>query len=1047
MFMSDLQQLEEEAVLQEGEALMQQRQQERQHGGSSWKRSRSADKSSSSAHGGVSITEPYQQQSPFNFASYVARFPLAAALQLLQQHYHQPTPTALPALQQQQQQQQQGVADYQLGVSGGDVRACLALRGRDAFVDLEDMGSSSSNWQLGVYELSSTEEEEQLVDVKDDSSSVSSVEAVAGSQSGDGMQDHAATAAGIDAATVGSSSSSSRQGRWRWGKGSSSSSTATAQDSSNADSSHKDQPDLASASSSNSSSSRQALRKIEQQQAEGDLGSAAYKPLALPSSSNSSSSSSSAKDGGNSSSRSRRGRKGSSSSSSAAAAAAPAAQVSVPLRQMLHEQQDADSYGDVSVQLSSADVGTCDKTPVFQIPGLHFVLDTTYGEVSFSPTFMSLAHLVSFLDAAKTAATKLWIKERRARRLRWRQGIEASALALAAQAARSPGSLLSGSSGGFAGGRGSSSAAAAAAAQEESDEDEDGMGDPPEAKALLEELGESPGVPQRGSAALNINSSGFGGSGVGSFTVPSGKGVLGALNAVALGTISMAAAGCCGAQELLDRAALAVPAVGEWVIGLPGSVNVRAAFLEDLAAAAAEHNRRRLQPPYTVIAPAASSSSSSSGGSSSSEGSAHGAAAAAGVSAGGAAAGLYDPLGLVSEESTHAGDQQQQQQLAPLPPMELPCLEGLRLLLQAGWAVAADVLLRDGELAGAMLGGPESLARRLQGATRIQVGLDCIWELCAVMMLVVRRASGRVDEGYLHCQLDLQPVADKCVGAGIKVYLERGYWVWCWCGAGEQVCCFLQRSMHTVGLCCTFLQYHKQSASRDVDAYALNQCLSVFLVLLLLLLLFCRCQMRVKWHCRSSQRFVDAQAFDPCLSVCLPACLPVAAAAAAILQVSDEGEVALRLGLTVMAAPVPYNSISSRGLITASQLQQLQLQPPQQHTFELGVHLNLSQLMGVPSLQHADQLHVDRAGTGRAAHGVLLIGDLALDVESLPEMAFRAPSLGLGVLPVAPLLDSTVQQQQQEEGGEEAGSTAAGKGRSRRSRGGRAAGGSSSSSP
>jgi hypothetical protein len=62
----------------------------------------------------------------------------------------------------------------------------------------------------------------------------------------------------------------------------------------------------------------------------------------------------------------------------------------------------------------------------------------------------------------------------------------------------------------------------------------------------------------------------------------------------------------------------------------------------------------------------------------------------------------------------------QQQQQPPLPPLELPCLDGLRLMLSAGWSLAADVLLRDGVLAGAVLGGPGGLARRLQGAS-IQV--------------------------------------------------------------------------------------------------------------------------------------------------------------------------------------------------------------------------------------------------------------------------------------------------------------------------------------
>jgi hypothetical protein len=75
-------------------------------------------------------------------------------------------------------------------------------------------------------------------------------------------------------------------------------------------------------------------------------------------------------------------------------------------------------------------------------------------------------------------------------------------------------------------------------------------------------------------------------------------------------------------------------------------------------------------------------------------------------------------LGLVEHDPPAAKQQQQLQ--PPLPPLELPCLDGLRLMLGAGWGLAADVLLRDGALASALLGGPGGLARRLAGAS-IQV--------------------------------------------------------------------------------------------------------------------------------------------------------------------------------------------------------------------------------------------------------------------------------------------------------------------------------------
>lgn len=115
------------------------------------------------------------------------------------------------------------------------------------------------------------------------------------------------------------------------------------------------------------------------------------------------------------------------------------------------------------------------------------------------------------------------------------------------------------------------------------------------------------------------------------------------------------------------------------------------------------------------------------------------------------------------------------------------------------------------------------------------------------------------------------------------------------------------------------------------------------------------------------------------------------------MQVSQEGEVALRLGLTVMAAPMPQPGSSS------SRVSQQQLQHLEPHVFELGVHLNLSQLIGTPSLQHADELFAERSGLNGAARGVLLIGDLGLDADDMAEMPWRAPHLGIGVLPVAPL--------------------------------------------
>lgn len=70
----------------------------------------------------------------------------------------------------------------------------------------------------------------------------------------------------------------------------------------------------------------------------------------------------------------------------------------------------------------------------------------------------------------------------------------------------------------------------------------------------------------------------------------------------------------------------------------------------------------------------------------------------------------------------------------------------------------------------------------------------------------------------------------------------------------------------------------------------------------------------------------------------------------------------------------------------------------QSHSFELGIHLNLTQLMGLPSTRHGDKLSAERAGFGSAARGVLLIGDLGLEPDDLAAMPWRPPPLGIGVV-------------------------------------------------
>jgi hypothetical protein len=146
------------------------------------------------------------------------------------------------------------------------------------------------------------------------------------------------------------------------------------------------------------------------------------------------------------------------------------------------------------------------------------------------------------------------------------------------------------------------------------------------------------------------------------------------------------------------------------------------------------------------------------------------------------------------------------------------------------------------------------------------------------------------------------------------------------------------------------------------------------------------------------------------------------------LQFNEEGEVALRLALQVVGAPhlpvQPLQLPTTPPGTPAQQQQQQQLgrrlvtnsssdalaavqQQQQSHSFELGIHLNLTQLMGLPSTRHVDKLSAERAGFGTAARGVLLIGDLGLEPDDLSTMPWRPPPLGIGVLPAA-------QQQQQQ---------------------------------
>jgi hypothetical protein len=179
------------------------------------------------------------------------------------------------------------------------------------------------------------------------------------------------------------------------------------------------------------------------------------------------------------------------------------------------------------------------------------------------------------------------------------------------------------------------------------------------------------------------------------------------MNALSLGVVSLATEAVCGVQEAQDRLALAVPAFGDWVHGIPSNINVRGLLLEDLAAAAAAHNAGKLQPPSLATAAAMRGGSSSSSSTTASQQQQSCAATAT------TAGGLVDPLALVgasssgssSSSASTAATKQQQQQVS-LPPLSAPCLDGMRLLLSAGWMVASDVLLNDGRMVELVLQQP-----------------------------------------------------------------------------------------------------------------------------------------------------------------------------------------------------------------------------------------------------------------------------------------------------------------------------------------------------
>uniref|UniRef100_A0A7S3R3A2 DNA mismatch repair proteins mutS family domain-containing protein n=1 Tax=Dunaliella tertiolecta TaxID=3047 RepID=A0A7S3R3A2_DUNTE len=211
---------------------------------------------------------------------------------------------------------------------------------------------------------------------------------------------------------------------------------------------------------------------------------------------------------------------------------------------------------------SDEDMAMGHRTPVFTIPGVHLALRLQGGTpVHLSPTFLSIAQLHTFTQTAKTLAGRIWLSSRASQREQLRNRVEAVAIALAGN-----GTLADGASG---------SGKARGGSSLDEDEDEEGFGDPPEAKQLLAELGEG-------------RAGGLGPS------LPPATGVVGFLNAVAVGAITFIGQATTSFANGVDRLMLASP-LGLAASGVPKHLIVRAGYLEDMVAELAAENRRQRQ--------------------------------------------------------------------------------------------------------------------------------------------------------------------------------------------------------------------------------------------------------------------------------------------------------------------------------------------------------------------------------------------------------------------------------------------------------------------
>ncbi|KAG1665932.1 hypothetical protein FOA52_004522 [Chlamydomonas sp. UWO 241] len=212
-----------------------------------------------------------------------------------------------------------------------------------------------------------------------------------------------------------------------------------------------------------------------------------------------------------------------------------------------------------SDELEDADVALIDRTPVFRIPGVTVTLGVAGAAppVHLQLAFLSVGQVVKVLAGARRAAGALWIAQRRDARTRWRSSFEAGALAVSGLVAPPIGG----------GGRSGSAPAAGngGSGGDAEEDDEDGHGDPPEAKQLLQELGEGGG----GRPAIALP------------PLDPPRGVVALLNTGAVGIVSLAAAAYCSAADVIDRAAMGNDLLAPMLLGLPDTLALQPTYLED----------------------------------------------------------------------------------------------------------------------------------------------------------------------------------------------------------------------------------------------------------------------------------------------------------------------------------------------------------------------------------------------------------------------------------------------------------------------------------